>query len=263
MASFNFSIHDSTNFSPFFLMYGRDPLIPMDLVLKSRTPKYNMEDNYVAELMARLNIAFTEAKQNLRNSAEKRAIQYNKKSEEVQLKVGDLVYLYDPSTKIGESKKLTKPWKGPFRIMEQKSPVNFKIKELNKKAEHIVHVNRLKLCKGEFDEPKRRGENYLGWCEWEDSESETDEQVDAEGLRYPSPQDVANLILRQNHEAYNQLLEEQEQKRKVKRDRHGISREDRRLMEENTRDLHDINDLGRRISQGISKSSRYRLRSQP
>lgn len=58
--------------------------------------------------------------------------------------VGDLVYMTDSSTKIGQSKKLQKPWIGLFVVTGKLSPVLYRIK--NRRKERVVHHDRLKRC---------------------------------------------------------------------------------------------------------------------
>jgi hypothetical protein len=48
------------------------------------------------------------------------------------------------STKIGQSKKLRKPWIGPYVIDEKLSSVLYRIRD--RKKSKVVHHDRLKLC---------------------------------------------------------------------------------------------------------------------
>lgn len=54
--------------------------------------------------------------------------------------------MIDSSTKIGQSKKLQKPWIGPFVGTGKLSPVLYRIK--NRRKENVVHHDRLKRCSG-------------------------------------------------------------------------------------------------------------------
>ena len=58
--------------------------------------------------------------------------------------LGDLVYEIDSATKISQSNKLKKAWKGPYIITKILNPVLYQIK--NTKEPRIVHHDRLKLC---------------------------------------------------------------------------------------------------------------------
>lgn len=59
--------------------------------------------------------------------------------------VGDLVYIESRFiNKKGQSKKLQKPWIGPFFVTGKLSPVLYRIKNWWK--ERVVHHDRLKIC---------------------------------------------------------------------------------------------------------------------
>lgn len=58
--------------------------------------------------------------------------------------VGDLVYMIDLLTKIGQSKTIQKPWIGSCVVTGKLSPVFYRIK--NRRKEKVVHHDRLKRC---------------------------------------------------------------------------------------------------------------------
>jgi hypothetical protein len=82
------------------------------------------------------------------NEANRRSHQHNKKlydrkSKLREFTVGDLVYLYNPAVKIGQTKKFSKPWTGPHKIAKRISQLNYEIVDQSGRKQ-IVHVNRLK-----------------------------------------------------------------------------------------------------------------------
>ena len=57
--SYNCAKHGSTGYSPFFLMFGRHPRLPMDLVLGLDADKTSCtSDEYVTDLRERLDYAY-------------------------------------------------------------------------------------------------------------------------------------------------------------------------------------------------------------
>jgi hypothetical protein len=82
------------------------------------------------------------------NAANRRSHQHNKKlydrkSKSREFTVGDLVYLYNPAVKVGQTKKFSKPWTGPHKITRKISQLNYEIVDQSGKMQ-VVHVNRLK-----------------------------------------------------------------------------------------------------------------------
>jgi hypothetical protein len=71
-------------------------------------------------------------------------IQYDKKSKEIQYEVGQLVWVWFPHFHAGKSRKLM--YSGPYILIEQITPVHFKIAKAhnNKVLKNLVHVNRFK-----------------------------------------------------------------------------------------------------------------------
>ena len=72
---------------------------------------------------------------------------YDKKHKTVNFDVGSLVMLYTPRTQVGLTTKFLPTWEGPFTVVTQLSPVNFRIQSLNGKKTLVVHVQRLKRYK--------------------------------------------------------------------------------------------------------------------
>ena len=60
-----------------------------------------------------------------------------------------MVYLNKPSLlkSKGLAKQFRTKWTGPYRVLEKRGPVTYRIKELHGKTEHMVHAERLKPCK--------------------------------------------------------------------------------------------------------------------
>ncbi|RZF42399.1 hypothetical protein LSTR_LSTR004207 [Laodelphax striatellus] len=68
--------------------------------------------------------------------------QYDKKSKTSEYRVGQKVYLYVPTIRRKRVKKLSKLWRGPYRIVEVKSKLNVVLRVKGRNV--VVHVNRIK-----------------------------------------------------------------------------------------------------------------------
>ena len=74
-------------------------------------------------------------------------------SQDPPFQIGHKVWIYNPKKPKGLTKKLLCFWHGPFRLIEQTSPVNFKVQPLDNRCKpFIVHVNRLK----QYYDPEQR-----------------------------------------------------------------------------------------------------------
>ena len=70
---------------------------------------------------------------------------YDRNASQPLFEIGQRVWVYTPKTKKGLSKKLLYNWFGPYRIVEQSSPVHYRLRSKNnKKVTFAVHANRMK-----------------------------------------------------------------------------------------------------------------------
>jgi hypothetical protein len=91
LAAIRFHPNELSKFSPYYLMYNRDVVLPLDTLLKLRR-RYTGEDQHQIILQEQ-HKAFLLVHRNMKLSKEKQKEQADKKSEDVQLQVGDPVYL--------------------------------------------------------------------------------------------------------------------------------------------------------------------------
>ena len=141
LMTYRTSVQDSTLFSPFFLLHGRDPVLPMDTLLQ---PKLRYQgDDYVPTMLQRLHEVCLDAKDHMEDARERNKERLNVKAKTRQFSPGDPVFYYNHIQVPGESSKLKLKWQPFFRIIEQKSPVNYLIKHQKTGATKKVHVNDL------------------------------------------------------------------------------------------------------------------------
>ena len=70
---------------------------------------------------------------------------YNKNRKDVQYQIGQQVRIFIPAVKRGQSRKFTHQWIGPYTIIEQLSPVTYRVKSNNDRIiSSAVHVQRMK-----------------------------------------------------------------------------------------------------------------------
>ena len=109
-AVYNFLPNEHSRERPFFLMFGRDPLLPLTKLLKPKI-RYLENDENILSLEALKNM-YQLVVTNLRYAREKRQ---PKTYVEPKLKEGDLVLIKDHTTKAFQPR-----FKGNFRVVTQK-----------------------------------------------------------------------------------------------------------------------------------------------
>ena len=138
--SYNITPHTDTGYSPYELIFGKVANLPDEISNRNDNIIYNIDD-YAKEVKFRLIKANETAEKLLTNAKKIRKESYDKNSNPIEIKIGDLVYLSNENRK-----KLDPPYKGPFEVIELKG-VNTKIRVGNN--ERIVHKNRLKKYNNE------------------------------------------------------------------------------------------------------------------
>lgn len=148
LGAYRVGISDTTQHSPFFLLYGRDPVLPLDNLLRPRR-KYLGED-YTQVTLERQHETYLRVKRNLRKARQRQKRYHDRKAVEVEYKVGDAVYLFNNQ----KSSKLEAKWKTHYRILVQHSPVTFTVKHQITNNIRKVHVDQLRQANlEEWPEP--------------------------------------------------------------------------------------------------------------
>jgi len=142
--AYNTTKQASTNFSPFFLLYGREARLPIDVSLQlQRTTYFYDGDDYAMQLRDLLSRSYQLAQQNIQKAQNKQKLQYDKKVSEIDYEIGDIVYKRVGQITPGTSPKFSNKYDGPYTIKNISYP-NVTISNSTGKTE-IVHVNRIKL----------------------------------------------------------------------------------------------------------------------
>ena len=141
------SISEAINDSPFYCLYGREPRLPVDA--KSLPPAADDLSTSVLDhrkrVVEKVELAQNLARENIQRSQQKIKEYYDRNASQPLFEIGQRVWVYTPKTKKGLSKKLLYNWFGPYRIVEQSSPVHYRLRSKNnKKVTFAVHANRMK-----------------------------------------------------------------------------------------------------------------------
>lgn len=144
LMAYRMAVHDSTGFSPFFLVYGRDPILPMDTLLGPKIKYYG--DNYIPQQLERLNKAFVEAKDNLEQVRAENKMRYDDKASDKKFTAGDAVFYRNHRIQKGTTKSLSPKWRPYYRVVTQTGPVTYVIRNQLTGKTGRVHANDLSLA---------------------------------------------------------------------------------------------------------------------
>ena len=134
---------ESTQFTPFYLMFGRMPIHPIDSVI---LPHRERTNDAVQDAIVKLQEARTVARQNVMEAQERMKSRYDRTANPLDFKPGDLVWIYFPQIKVGGSRKFFNNYSGPYILLKKNNNVNFEVAHAhnNEKLKNQIHVNRMK-----------------------------------------------------------------------------------------------------------------------
>ena len=138
--------HHSTGVSPFSVLFGMEPRLPLDVTLLPAVSKSASINFHLKELASKRNIAIKMAMDNIKVAQEKMKEHYDKRAVQHEFTIGDIVYLYNPAVKPGRARKFHKYYRGPYRIADFIPPLNYRLRYVHsgKLYPKLVHHNRLK-----------------------------------------------------------------------------------------------------------------------
>jgi hypothetical protein len=109
-----------TGFSANFFMFGREVTQPIDLTFGLLTIHTQEKEtfDFVQDLITTPNLVHDVARDNLKSAQQRQKKDSDLRASCKAYYVGDAVYKLDSATKIGQSRKLKTPWKGPYTWFE-------------------------------------------------------------------------------------------------------------------------------------------------
>ena len=154
------TVHSSTGFTPYRLMFGREMNLPVDIALNlpSEGSKATVPE-YVSKQAEIINKTETLAREHMETAQNRQKKHYDIKKAGVPYKKGDLVLLLVKDVPTGQPRKFHKEYMGPSKIVTVLSDLDYRIQFIGtknngpvkrRKVRKIVHFNQLKLFYGDM-----------------------------------------------------------------------------------------------------------------
>ena len=196
------SKHPSINESPFFMLYGRDAKLPIEIhfgMADSNEPSLNPMLHKL-QMREYLQEAYVLARKTMQIAAQKSKWSYDIKHSDKSFSVGDRVWLHDPSTPEGLKSKLTHHWHGPFRVTDKISNLLYQLADVNgKPRKGLVNVRKIKTFV-QFVDPNYDGDHaHLDFDEEAEIAREQEKKLASTEQQYEIEQIVNHKVERDTH----------------------------------------------------------------
>jgi hypothetical protein len=155
--AYNNSTCASTGFSPYYLVNGQHPVLPLTVFAPPKFRKTSSAERSVRECVERMQADMTLARQCMEKAQEKQAKYANMKRRDVQLAIGDLVLVderhFDESSGLALVRpdqaiaKFSGRYRGPFKVTEVISRVVYRLDlpVTLQRTHNAFHISRLKI----------------------------------------------------------------------------------------------------------------------
>lgn len=143
--AYNTAKHETTDYSPFYLLYARSPLSCIDTILP-----FDFHSDYsVSKTLCLAEEARRIARLRTVASQHRSKERYDSRHQSVAYCKGDFVWLWTPQRKRGLCEKFLPQYTGPFVIVDRLSDLTYVVARLTSAGRRsnrtqLVHVARLK-----------------------------------------------------------------------------------------------------------------------
>ena len=151
LMSYRMSKNRVTGEKPFYLIYGRDPVLPQDLRVagvprNQRTVQAHDVQAYKANLVETLQQSHAAAAQAKSKEQKHYKAYYDHSQKPIAFEVGDRVMLHVPAPKVNVNYKLAPHWEGPYTIEGKVNEVTYRLslQKLRRMIRTNAHVTRLR-----------------------------------------------------------------------------------------------------------------------
>jgi len=136
--------HDTTGFSPFELLYGREVRGPLDVLKDVWEANRKSDESVVSHILLvreRMEEMSEVVEENARAAQSRQKRWYDQTARERELEPNEEVLVLLPTS----TNKLLAQWQGPYRVLRRMGKVNYEVLMPDKKRKRkVFHINMLK-----------------------------------------------------------------------------------------------------------------------
>ena len=151
MMAYRSSEHETTGFTPNYMMLGREISVPMDIQFGSPVERTFASD-WVNKLRERMEWAHDLARANINSAMLRQKRYHDSKLFWESFEPGDKVFVFFPLTQPGRCRKFRGLWRGPCLVKSKLSDLTYVIKLNTGSTEYIAHVDNIKGYETRLDE---------------------------------------------------------------------------------------------------------------
>ena len=140
--------------SPFQALFGRQMSVGIDLSLLQEFESAPDIQTFTSDIISKLQLTHDVIQKNMKDSAERSKVFYDKNTKEPDIPLGSKVLLHSDAVKTGESPKFHKNWVGPYLVTSKSDDgLLYRLRHCNtgKEPRAAVHANRLKIYRDDRD----------------------------------------------------------------------------------------------------------------
>lgn len=147
MMAYRSSVHASTGFTPYKVVFGQEIVLPVDVMLNlGNGETFASASEYVAKLFDTLSTVVEAVKGHQLRASRRQKKNYDFKACCQYYVEGERVWVRSKARKRGLCPKLQRRFKGPYKIVERMTEVLYRVVPEKGGADVVIHFNRLKPC---------------------------------------------------------------------------------------------------------------------
>ena len=147
--AYNSSVHSATGYTPFYLVHGYEPRMPLDAAYGPPTESAPVR-SYLEDRLRAMRAAYSHVRGNTTRASRESTERYDRKQCNERYQVGDKVWVRDFRAAVGGKPKLGLPYTGPSTIIGKVGldgrEVVYKVASKDGKVRNLHH-NHLKPAK--------------------------------------------------------------------------------------------------------------------